>query len=41
MDQDPTEQNKQQKEWGEMRTAGPKDKIDGDGQTRDAGKDEG
>ena len=41
MDQDATSQKEQQDEKGEIPTAGRREKIDGDGQTRDAGNDEG
>ena len=42
MDQDATEQKEQQKERGEtFATPWLKDKINGDGQTSDAGKNEG
>ena len=40
MDQEATEQKEQQKERGKIPTAGSGDKIDGDRQTRDAGKSE-
>ena len=38
--QDTTQQREQQ-ENGETPTAGQREKVDGDGQTRDAGNDEG
>ena len=41
MDQDTTAKNKQWKAKEEMPTTVPKDKIDGVGQTTDAGKDKG
>ena len=39
-DPDATEQKEHQKERGEMPTAGCRDKMDGDRQTRDVGKNE-
>ena len=39
MDQDTTEQKEQKREKGGMPTAGPRDKIYGNGQTSDAGND--
>ena len=40
-DQDGIEQKEQQKERREIVTAGPRDKIDGDGQTTDGFDNEG
>ena len=39
-DQDTTKQKEQQKELGVMSTAWPRDKINGDRQTRDVGRNE-